>query len=241
MLGRTHGQAAEKISLSNKFASYKAILSYLAPKERYFGRLAGSVGDYKYFSREVEERALTELGLEVCPFNDGQVINRAVYARYMNNWATLASAIGKIATDIRLLAQSDVGEMQESFSHDQIGSSSMPQKQNPILCENLCGLARVIRGYQTTTMQDIELWNERDISHSSAERMVFPDASVLLGFMLTRMADVLEKLYVNKDRMNINLGLFEEKISAQEKMLGLIKNGSSRKDAHKTVKEMMLK
>lgn len=241
MLGRTHGQAAEKILLADKLSSYSSALANFSPKERYFGRLAGSVGDYKYFKKTMAQSTLLDLGLEPCNVNDGQIIHRALYAKYMNNWALLGGVVGKIATDIRLLSQSGINEMREGFAEGQMGSSSMPQKRNPILCENLCGLARILRGYQTTIMQDIELWNERDISHSSAERIVFPDAAVILGFMLIRLASILENLDINKVSMSYNLHYFESDIAGQERMLRLIDSGMSRSEAHKAIKKELIK
>jgi adenylosuccinate lyase len=200
--------------------------------EAYYGRLRGSVGDQKYFDKAIELQALEKLGLEPCPVNDGQIMHRALFSRYMNTWATLGSTIGKIATDIRLLAQTEIGELQEGFSKNQIGSSSMPHKHNPIFAENLCGLARVIRGYQTAAMQNIELWNERDISHSSSERIIFPDAVTTLGFMLHRLKDVLFSMRVNTDRMAENIEKYGVGMESQKKMLKLINQGSTRKEAH---------
>ena len=230
--GRTHGQAAEPLSLYNKFLAYHDALQFHRPLGPYYGKLSGSVGDYKYFTREVEKDTLEDLGLRHCPAQDGQVIHRTVYAQHMNSWALLASTVAKIATDIRLLAQTEIGEVQEGFNKGQVGSSSMPQKHNPILAENLCGLARVVRGYQTTAMQNIELWNERDISHSSAERIIYPDASTALGFMLKRLAGLLTTLQVNKDRIKHNLDKQAQAMSSQAEMLQLIESGCSRSEAH---------
>jgi len=235
ILGRTHGQVAEVMPLKNKFISYRNIISHLSPKSRYYGRLAGSVGDYKYFDKSIEHKTLSDLELEVCPVNDGQIIHRAVYAEYLNKWALLASSIAKIATDIRLMSQSGIEEIREGFFKHQMGSSSMPQKRNPILCENLCGLARLIRGYQTTVMQDIELWNERDISHSSAERVCFPDASIILGFMVSRINTVLKNLEINKESMSVNLERYWSDVDSQRQMLKLIDDGVSRVEAHRAI------
>ena len=233
ILGRTHGQAAEIMALSEKFYAYTDALEMFEPTANdYYGRIAGSVGDHKYVDRGTEAMTLDTLDLKCCSAKDGQIIHRAIYASYMNEWATLASVIEKIATDIRLLAQSEIGEILEGFSKGQVGSSSMPHKRNPILCENLCGLARVIRGYQVTTMQDIALWNERDISHSSAERIIFPDAAVIMGFMLKRLADIVEFLVIDTGRMSDNIKRFGSGIDSQQQMLDLIKAGSTRKEAH---------
>jgi len=204
IVGRTHGQAAELMPLSQKFDTYlHTILRYGTFKCAYYGRLADSVGSLKYVNRAVVINTLSKLNL-VEGLYDGQIIHRGIYAERMNEWALLASAIAKIATDIRLLSQSGIEEMAEGFEENQVGSSSMPHKRNPIQCENICGLARVIRGYQTTVMQNIELWNELDISHSSAERIVFPDAAVLLGFMIERMTNIITNLRIDKDKIARN-------------------------------------
>lgn len=240
MLGRTHGQAAEVINIEDKCNAYIAILIKLKPKAECYGRLAGSVGDSKYFSTDLGRAAVNDLGLKASEYNDGQIIHRAVFAEYMNEWAMLASAVAKIATDIRLLAQSGIEEFREEFGKGQMGSSSMPQKRNPILCENICGLARVIRGHQVTAMQNIELWNERDISHSSAERLIFPDSSIILGFMLKRMTKIIKGLDVNKENIERNLESCRHAIQSQEEMLHLITQGDSRTDAHRKIKEKAL-
>lgn len=240
ILGRTHGQAAEKVLLNSKFLSYKNMLGHFRPNEKYYGKLSGSVGDYKYFNKGIADATLSELGLEEENMTDGQIIHRAIYAKYLNNWAIIASIIGKIATDIRLLSQSEISEIREGFTKTQIGSSSMPQKRNPIWSENLCGLARIVRGYQTTIMQDIELWNERDISHSSAERVAFPDASIILGFMLNRLNQILKNIDIDQSNIDGHIEVFSRVTSGQERMLHLINNGISRTEAHKIVKEELL-
>ncbi len=232
--GRTHGQIAEEIKLRNKFIFYRNLTSLQL--QEYYGRIAGSMGDYKHVDDDVCVSTISGLGLRAANFVlDGQIICRSTYACYMNNWAVLASNLAKIATDIRLLSQSEIGEMQEGFSKKQVGSSSMPHKKNPVLCENICGLARVIRGYQATAMQNIELWNERDISHSSAERIIFPQAANLLGFMLSRMTEIVDNLQINTDvmrrRVEENLSVLE----SQKIMLEAIQGGMTRKEAYNYV------
>jgi adenylosuccinate lyase len=194
----------------------------------------------KYFRPEVERTALANLGLSPSTVNDGQIIHRGYFATTMNDWAVTASILAKLATDIRLLAQSGIEEIQEGFAKGQMGSSSMPQKRNPILSENLCGLARVMRGYQATAMQNIELWLERDISHSSAERIIFADAAVLLGFMLKRMDSILKRLQVNEDKIKANVEKYQAQMSSQDEMLKLIEGGMSRRQAHETLKKRIL-
>lgn len=237
MVGRTHGQAAEILGLSQKFNCWVESLAYCSPTVIYYGRLSGSVGDHKYFNSSIEAGTLHDLDLDPCPWIDGQIIHRAIYADHMNYWATFASVIAKIATDIRLLAHDGVEEVHEGFAPGQMGSSSMPHKRNPILSENLCGLARVIRGHQVTAMQNIELWNERDISHSSAERIIFPETAILLGFMLNRLKSLLENLYIDKEKMGINVQRNYYDMGSQRRMLEHIDQGLSRKEAHERVKE----
>jgi adenylosuccinate lyase len=237
MIGRTHGQAAEPIVFGSKLNAYiQAFHHFLPGQSAYYGKISGSVGDSKYFKPEVAKSTIEHLGLAVCPVQDGQVIHRAVYAHCMNQWALLASVIAKIATDIRLLSQTGIEEVHEYFGESQVGSSSMPQKRNPIYSENLCGLARIIRGYQTTVMQNIELWNERDISHSSAERITFPDASILLGFMIKRLGEVLQHLEVNEVSMCNNLSKYSHLMESQSRMLKYIQKGMSRKEAYEKVR-----
>jgi adenylosuccinate lyase len=235
--GRTHGQAAERIRLGDKFSAYEMSVLLNSPSGPYYGKLSGSTGDYKYFEKNVEYKTLKQLGLSACPIKDGQIIHRSIYANYMNQWALLASVIAKIATDIRLLSQSEICEIQEGFSKGQMGSSSMPQKCNPIMTENLCGLARVIRGYQTTAMQNIELWNERDISHSSAERIIFPDAAIILGFMINRLISVMSNIQVRPDNILNNLSKHLKSMESQARMLALIDSGHSRKEAHELMRK----
>lgn len=234
ILGRTHGQSAEIVSLRNKIESYCNLLSQLPFRLHhilYPGKLSGSVGDNKYVKKEITKHILYELDL-VEFLTDGQIVSRMFYAQIMNEWAILASSIARIATDIRLLSQTGIDEMHEGFEEGQVGSSSMPHKRNPILCENLCGLARVIRGYQTTSMQNIELWNERDISHSSAERIIFPSAAVTLGFMIDRLGNIFKDLVIDKEKMEQNILKEGNKITSQKEMLELINSGLTRTESH---------
>lgn len=238
ILARTHGQAAEKIFLSQKFQSYSnsvETMRYKLLKRQYFGKLSGSVGDNKYVSKAVTEKTLKEFGI-INDCVEGQIVSRFVYAEIMNEWAIIASIIAKMATDIRLLSQTGIEEIFEGFDKNQIGSSSMPHKRNPVLCENICGLSRVIRGYQTTAMQNIELWNERDISHSSAERMIFPSAAVTLGFMINRMIEIFDNLFINDIKISNNIIDQNRNITSQQEMLDLIKTGMTRKEAHDYIK-----
>jgi len=243
MLGRTHGQAAEVITFGHKCEEWLNILHWLRPLGicgtkpvvDYYGKMSGSVGDYKYFDADISRKVLSELGLSAFDVSQGQIISRTVYASYLQHWALIASSIEKIAIDIRLLSQSGIDELHEKQAAGQIGSSSMPHKRNPVGCENLCGIARVIRGYAATALENIPLWAERDISHSSAERIIFPDGAELLGYMLNRMTDIIDKLEINELSMYNN---WTKNITdSQAHLLRLIDGGMSRKEAHETVRQ----
>ena len=232
ILGRTHGQAAEPILLRDKLTRYANLIKYSIPNLPYYGRMAGSVGVYRYLDESYAIKILNILNLQ-SGYLDGQVISRAYYAQFMSAWTIMASILEKIATDYRLLAQTEIGEVVEAQTPGQVGSSSMPHKINPVGLENICGIARVIRGYNTTALENIALWHERDISHSSAERIVFPDASILLAYSLEKLAAILSKITYNTDKIANNLKLVENQVGSQRKMLSAIVNGQSRAAAHK--------
>ena len=235
IMGRTHGQWAEPIKLSQKASEYVRILTALSPyKQRYYGKFAGSVGSgpsthqLPSFSART---ALKNLGLDTA-YSQGQIIPRTYYAAYMTNWGILASYLEKFATDMRLLAQSDVAEVSEGFGDGQMGSSSMPHKRNPIGFENICGCARIVRSYSQVAMENIVLWNERDMSHSAPERIIFPDASILLSYMLVRLTSIVDSMVVNTDKMNKTIELAGDLVSSQKEMLADIQNGMPRYKAH---------
>jgi len=237
LLGRTHGQAAEIIAFSHKCKEWTNNISWLLSSNfTYYGKLSGSVGDYKYFEKDLADDTLNDLGLSNGDtVSQGQVISRAVYASYAQWWSLVASCLEKIAVDIRLLAQTGIEELFEGRVGTQIGSSSMPHKRNPIACENICGVARVIRGYASTALENVALWAERDISHSSAERIIFPDAAELLGYAINKLSQVITNIEVSPANMEKN-ALGTVGITSQLQMLELIDKGMSRKEAHETLR-----
>jgi adenylosuccinate lyase len=239
MIGRTHGQAAEIFTFSHKLRAYKTALSEWMPcaDERYYGKLSGSIGDHKYVDEAVINKTLYDLDLDGDGPIDGQIIHRSWHAKHMNNWAVIASTVAKMALDLRLLSQSSIGEVAEGFAVTQVGSSSMPHKRNPIGCENLCGIARLLRGYQTMAMENIELWLEHDISHSSVERVAFPDAAVLLGYMLDKATAIIENLRVDQISMASNAEALRGKLESQSTMLQMIDHGCSRREAHRRMQD----
>jgi len=169
-----------------------------------------------------------------------QVIARDRHAAYLATLAVLAGGLEKFATDIRHLQRTEVSEVREPFSEEQKGSSAMPHKRNPILSERICGLARVVRGYALTALEDQALWHERDISHSSAERIIFPDACTLLDYMLRLMADVIEGLTIDRERMRTNLYRSGGVVFSQRLLLALVQKGMSRQDAYRLVQRAAL-
>ena len=169
-----------------------------------------------------------------------QVIARDRHAAYLSTLAVLGGSLEKFATDIRHLQRSEVSEVREPFGDQQKGSSAMPHKRNPILSERVCGLARVIRGYAQTALENQALWHERDISHSSAERIIFPDACILLDYMLRLMADILEGLTIDRARMRANLYRSGGVVFSQRVLLALVQKGMSRQDAYRVVQRAAL-
>src|SRR5467141_2079409 len=206
MVGRTHGIHAEPISFGFVLAGWLDELDrdrqrlVTAREDIRVGKLSGAGGTHATVEPQVEESALKKLGLRVAPVTT-QVIARDRHAAYLTTLAVLAGGLEKFATDIRHLQRSEVSVVREPFRKEQKGSSAMPHKRNPILSERVCGLARVVRGYAQTSLENQALWHERDISHSSAERIIFPDACAAVDFMAIEMARVLQGLEVRTDRM----------------------------------------
>ena len=189
---------------------------------------------------EVEKLACEKLGLKPAKIST-QIISRDRHAKFMSELALLASLIEKYATEIRHLAKTEVRELEEGFGAKQKGSSAMPHKKNPVLCENLCGLSRVVRSNMITAFENINLWHERDISHSSAERIIFPDSLILIDFMLYRFKDVIENLVVHPENMLKNTQLYGGVIYSQKVMLKLVEEkGYTREDAYRIVQKHAL-
>jgi adenylosuccinate lyase len=245
MAGRTHGIHAEPISFGFVLAGWLDELErergrLLAAREDIrVGKLAGAVGTHATIDPRVEEYALSRLGLRVAPVST-QIIARDRHAAYLTTLAILAGSLEKFATDIRQLQRTEVGEVREPFGEEQKGSSAMPHKRNPILSERVCGLARTMRGYALTALENQALWHERDISHSSAERIIVPDACILLDYMLRLMRDIIEGLAINRERMRANLYRSGGVVFSQRVLLALVEKGMSRQDAYRVVQRAAL-
>lgn len=240
MIGRTHGVHAEPITLGFKFALwYEEMKRNIERMKRAvenisYGKIAGAVGTYDNVSPFVEKYVCEKLGLKVEPIST-QVIQRDRHAEYLTTLAIIASSLEKFATEIRHLQRTEVLEVEEYFSEGQKGSSAMPHKRNPVRCERISGLARVVRANALASLENISLWHERDISHSSVERIVIPDSTTLLDFMLNEMIDIIEKLLIYPERMLKNLNLTNGLIFSQKVLLALIQKGLAREKAYELV------
>jgi len=240
MIGRTHGIHAEPITFGLKFALWyeemkrnrKRLENALETIS--YGKLSGAVGTFAHIEPEVEAYVCEKMGLKPAPVSN-QVIQRDRYAEYMAALAVMAGTVEKIATEIRHLQRTEVLEAEEFFRKGQKGSSAMPHKRNPILSENLCGLARLVRGYLMPALENDALWHERDISHSSVERVIVPDATTAADFMLKRLTGMLDKLVVYPERMKKNLHLLRGLIYSQPLLLALTEKGLARQEAYALV------
>jgi adenylosuccinate lyase len=239
-IGRSHGVHAEPTSFGHKVAIWAFELDRGRERLRRaletvsVGKISGAVGNYAQVDPRVEEQVCAELGLRPAEASN-QIMQRDRHAEYMAALALLASTLDKIATEIRHLARTEVREVQEPFAAGQKGSSAMPHKRNPVVCERITGLARVIRGNAQAALEDVVLWHERDISHSSAERVIFPDSTMALDFMLKDLAWVLEGLVVFPERMRENLDVGGGLAYSQAVLLALVGGGLSRDDAYQIV------
>ena len=242
MIGRTHGIHSEPITLGLKLAIWyeetkrnrKRLQN--AVDSISVGKISGAVGTYAFINPQIELMVCEELGLQASNASS-QIIQRDRHAEFMNALAVTASSLEKFATEIRNLQRTEIGELEEYFSKGQKGSSAMPHKKNPITCERVAGLARLLRGNALAAMENIPLWHERDISHSSAERVIIPDSTILLDYMLHLMTDVIDKLVVNKDVMKDNIFLTKGIIFSQSLLLELVKKGLTREESYKLVQE----
>ncbi|WP_027123714.1 adenylosuccinate lyase [Mycoplasmoides pirum] len=245
MLARTHGQSAEPTTLGLKFINWFDQLN--RNKENFInatklvevGKISGAVGTHAHLPNlKFEKDVCKYLNLNAASTST-QVLSRDRHAQYFNSLILLISSISSFAHEIRLLALDDVNELSEGFEKNQKGSSAMPQKRNPISCENICGLARVIQGYSTTVYENITLWHERDISHSSTERILNQDFISLVLYIIRRFIKILDNLIVNKDQMIINLNKSTPKIYSQTIMLYLIKKHNlPRLEAYEIIKKL---
>src|SRR4030095_15153283 len=204
------------------------------------GKISGAVGTYEHLDPSVERYVCKKLGLK--PANvSTQIIQRDIHAEYMATLAVIASSLEKFATEIRHLQKTEVLEFEEPFTKGQKGSSAMPHKKNPVICERIAGLARILRGNSIAAMENINLWHERDISHSSVERMIIPDSTMLLYYMLIKMNEVLKGLVINKKNIEQNLNKTHGLIYSQQALLKLVEYGLTREEAYKVVQDNAMK
>ena len=240
MVGRTHGIHAEPITFGFKVAGWVAELERAldrmarARAEISVGKLSGAVGSHATIPPEVEDRVLSELRLAVDKAGT-QIVSRDRHAEFLASLAIAAGTLERIALEIRHLQRTEVGEAFEPFGREQKGSSAMPHKRNPVLTERVCGLARVVRGYAATGLENIALWHERDISHSSAERVILPDSTILADYLLAKTENLIDKLLVYPARMLKNLESTGGLIFSGQLLLDLAESGMSREDAYRLV------
>jgi adenylosuccinate lyase len=246
MIGRSHGIHAEPVTFGIKMALwYDEMRRNLRRMESAretisYGKISGAVGTFANIDPKVEEYVCKKAGLKPAPCST-QIIQRDRHAEFFSTLAIIASSIEKFAVEIRHLQRTEVLEAEEFFSKGQKGSSAMPHKRNPVLSENLSGLARLLRGYAVSAFENVPLWHERDISHSSVERVIGPDATILMDFMLTRCAGLIENLVVYPDNMMKNLNQMKGLVFSQRVLLELANNGASRERAYALVQRNAMK
>lgn len=242
MIGRSHGIHAEPITFGLKMALwYQEMQRNRARLERAretvcTGKISGAVGTFSFIDPFVEEYVCEKLGLKPAPVSS-QIVQRDRHAEFFSTLAIIASSLDKFAQEIRLLQRTEVREAEEYFSPGQKGSSAMPHKRNPVLSENISGLSRLVRSYAVAALEDVALWHERDISHSSVERVIGPDATIVLDFMLGRFTGLMDKLVVYPERMTANLNMTHGVIFSQMVLLALIEKGTTREDAYAIVQK----
>ena len=244
-IGRTHGIHAEPITfglkLANWFAENRRNIARFAEAARQMavGKISGAVGNAAHLGTAVEEAICRRLGLEAAPVSS-QVIQRDRHAQYLSTLAIIAATLEKIALEIRHLQRTEVREAEEPFAAGQRGSSAMPHKRNPVGCEQICGLARVVRANAQAAFEDIALWHERDISHSSVERVILPDSTILVDYMLARMTEILRGLRVFPERMRSNLDATHGLVFSGQLLLDLVEAGAPRNEAYQWVQEQAM-
>jgi len=245
-IGRSHGIHAEPVTFGMKLA--QAYAEFARGRERLVAAraeiatcaISGAVGTFANIDPEVEAHVAAKLGLAVEPVSS-QVIPRDRHAMYFATLGVIASSIERLATEVRHLQRTEVLEAEEYFSPGQKGSSAMPHKRNPVLTENLTGLARMVRGYVTPALENVALWHERDISHSSVERYIGPDATITLDFALGRLTGVIDKLLIYPERMQKNLDRMGGLVHSQRVLLALTQAGISREDSYRIVQRNAMK
>jgi adenylosuccinate lyase len=243
MMGRTHGVHAEPITFGLKVLVWHEEVGRNLSRVRnardsvVLGKVSGAVGTFSHLPPELEERVCRRLGLKPEPVAT-QIVQRDRHAELLCALALTAASLEKFATEIRHLQRTEVLEAEECFTEGQKGSSAMPHKRNPILCERICGLARVVRSNAIAGMEDIALWHERDISHSSAERIIIPDSFILVDYMVATFAEIMRTLRVYPERMKENLGKSGDLIFSQRILLELVKRGMRRDEAYGLVQSI---
>lgn len=245
-IGRTHGVHAEPTTFGLKLLLWyteceRNIVRFTAAAEEMrVGKLSGAVGSYGTVTPVLEEEICNRLGLATAQVST-QVLQRDRHAAYVGSLAVLASSLDRIATEIRHLQRTEVREAEEFFSEKQKGSSAMPHKRNPITCENICGLARVMRANSQVALEDVALWHERDISHSSAERVILPDQTTLADYLLSKTTNLVDKLMVYPERMLRNLNLTGGLVFSGQLLLDLAEAGMSREGAYHSVQTLAMR
>ncbi len=240
MIGRTHGIHAEPITFGFKIANWysemqRNIARFVAAAEDMrVGKFSGAVGIFAHLTPELEEKICARLGLKAAVVSS-QVIQRDRHAQYLATLAVIASTLDKIATEIRHLQRTEVREAEEYFSEKQKGSSAMPHKRNPVTCEQISGLARVVRSNAQAGFENVALWHERDISHSSVERVILPDSTTLIDYMLSKTSNLMDTMFVYPDRMRANLESTRGLIFSGQLLLDLVEYGVSREEAYRLV------
>ncbi|HEU4917911.1 MAG TPA: adenylosuccinate lyase [Acidimicrobiia bacterium] len=246
MIGRTHGIWAEPTTFGLKLAGWAFELARghvrltQAREAVAVGKISGAVGTYAHVPPEVEQHVCDALGIEAEPAST-QVTARDRHAQYLQTIALIGASIERMATEIRHLQRSEVAEVREAFGSGQKGSSAMPHKRNPIMSERMTGMARLLRGYAQVGLEDVALWHERDISHSSAERVVLPDASIALHYMLVKFDGLIRDLVVDEERMTANLEATRGLVFSQAVLLALVDRGLSRDEAYRIVQGNAMK
>lgn len=240
MVGRTHGIHAEPITFGFKLAIWydeirrqRHRLAAAAEGMR-VGKLSGAVGTFAHLPPEVEQRVMEKLGLRAARASS-QVVQRDRHAAFITAIALVGASLEKFAVEVRHLQRTEVREAQEFFSKNQKGSSAMPHKRNPVTSEQISGLARLLRGHAVAAMENVSLWHERDISHSSVERVIFPDSTIVLDYLLSKTASLLERLVVDPDRMKENLDLTHGLVYSGQLLLELVARGITREEAYRWV------
>jgi len=246
MIGRTHGIHAEPVTFGLKMAHFhdemrRNLERMEAARARVsHGKISGAVGTFAHVQPFIEAYVCRKLGLQPAPIST-QIVPRDYHAEFFTTLAVIASSVEKMALEIRHLQRTEVGEAEEYFAKGQTGSSAMPHKRNPIASENLCGLARLIRGYALSALENIPLWHERDISHSSVERVIAPDATILLDYMLERLKNMYKNLMVYPERMERNLAMSRGLHHSEAILLSLIKKGLTRQEAYKVTQGVAMR